>query len=139
MSWSRASRAAVRRFVCCGRRSTATWTITAASCCRARSSPVGGAAREASPTRARAATTAASPPSAASRWRPCASVSLDARIDKLTGIIAKVDAALADGAFQKDAAKASELARMRAEAAAALAGAEEEWLTVGAELEEAQA
>jgi ATP-binding cassette, subfamily F, member 3 len=64
---------------------------------------------------------------------------LDARIEKLTGVIAKVDAALADGAFQKDAAKASELARMRAEAAAALASAEEEWLSVGAELEEAQA
>jgi ATP-binding cassette subfamily F protein 3 len=64
---------------------------------------------------------------------------LEARIEKLTGVIAKVDAALADGAFQKDAAKAAELARMRAEAAEALAAAEEEWLTVGSELEEAQA
>jgi ATP-binding cassette subfamily F protein 3 len=63
---------------------------------------------------------------------------LEARIEKLTGVIAKVDAALADGAFQKDAAKAAELARMRSEAALALAAAEEEWLTVGSELEEAQ-
>jgi ATP-binding cassette subfamily F protein 3 len=64
---------------------------------------------------------------------------LEGRIEKLTGVIAKVDAALAEGAFQKDAAKAAELARMRAEAAEALAAAEEEWLTVGSELEGAQA
>jgi ATP-binding cassette subfamily F protein 3 len=64
---------------------------------------------------------------------------LEGRIEKLTAVIAKVDAALADGAYQKDAAKASELARMRAEAAEALAAAEEEWLSVGAKLEEAQA
>jgi ATP-binding cassette subfamily F protein 3 len=64
---------------------------------------------------------------------------LEARIEKLSGVIAKVDAALADGAFQKDAVKASELARMRAEAAEALVATEEKWLTVGSELEEAQA
>jgi ATP-binding cassette subfamily F protein 3 len=64
---------------------------------------------------------------------------LEARIDKLSGVIAKVDAALAGGAFAKDAAKAGELARMRAEAAAALAAAEDEWLALGAELQAAQA
>ena len=64
---------------------------------------------------------------------------LEARMRSSPAIIAKVDAALADGAFRRAPAKASELARMRAEAAEALAGAEEEWLTVGAELEEAQA
>ena len=43
---------------------------------------------------------------------------LEARIERLTGVIAKVDAALADGAAYRDnPAKAGELARMRAEAA----------------------
>jgi ATP-binding cassette subfamily F protein 3 len=51
-------------------------------------------------------------------------------------VIAKVDAALADGtAFQKDPAKATELSRMRAEAAETLAGVEEEWLTLSGEIE----
>ena len=46
-------------------------------------------------------------------------------------MIPVVDAALADGtAFQKDPAKASELARRRAEAAEALGQAEEEWLAL---------
>ncbi|WP_349370865.1 ABC-F family ATP-binding cassette domain-containing protein [Salinarimonas sp.] len=63
---------------------------------------------------------------------------LEARIEKMTGLIEKIDAALADGtAFQKDAAKASDLARKRAEAAHALAAAEEEWLAVSGELEAA--
>ena len=99
------------------------------------------APRAASPTRARASDERRA---AAERRVALAPLrkrleALEARMEKLTGVIAKVDAALADGAFQKDPAKASELARMRAEAAEALAGAEEEWLTVGAELEEAQA
>ncbi|MCB5176092.1 ABC-F family ATP-binding cassette domain-containing protein [Microvirga lenta] len=65
---------------------------------------------------------------------------LEARMSKLSDVIAKVDAALADGsAFQKDPAKASELAKMRAEAAQTLASVEEEWLTVSSEIEEASA
>lgn len=63
---------------------------------------------------------------------------LDERIAKLGEIIAKIDAALADGsAFRTDQAKAADLARKRAEAADALAKAEEDWLAVSAELEEA--
>jgi ATP-binding cassette subfamily F protein 3 len=57
-------------------------------------------------------------------------------MSKLSEVIAKVDAALADGtAFQKDPAKATELSRMRAEAAETLAGVEEEWLTLSGEIE----
>lgn len=63
---------------------------------------------------------------------------IDARISRLSGVIAKVDEALADGtAFQKDPAKAAELSKMRAEAAEALSAAEDEWLALSAELEEA--
>jgi ATP-binding cassette subfamily F protein 3 len=63
---------------------------------------------------------------------------IEARVDKLSGVIAKVDAALADGtAFQTDAGKATELSRRRAEAAAALSAAEEEWLALSAEMEAA--
>ncbi len=61
---------------------------------------------------------------------------IEARMGKLSGAIEKIDAALADGtAFLKDAAKAGDLARMRAEAAEALAKAEEEWLEVSGEIE----
>ncbi|KTS50397.1 glycosyl transferase family 1 [Methylobacterium indicum] len=61
---------------------------------------------------------------------------VEARMAKLSAAIAKIDTALADGtAFRTDAAKAGELARMRAEAAAALGSAEEEWLAVSGELE----
>ncbi len=63
---------------------------------------------------------------------------IEARMTKLSGAIEKIDAALADGtAFLKDAAKAGDLARMRAEAAEALAKAEEEWLEVSGEIEAA--
>ncbi|MGJ3264832.1 MAG: ABC-F family ATP-binding cassette domain-containing protein [Salinarimonas sp.] len=63
---------------------------------------------------------------------------LEGRIEKLTELIARIDAALADGtAFQKDPAKAADLSRKRAEAAEALARVEEEWLTVSGELEAA--
>jgi ATP-binding cassette subfamily F protein 3 len=61
---------------------------------------------------------------------------LEARMEKLTTVIAKVDAALADPAtFQTNPAKAAELAKMRAEAAEALAQTEEEWLAVMGEME----
>ena len=59
---------------------------------------------------------------------------------RLADVIAKVDAALADGtAFLKDPAKAGELARRRAEAADALAAVEEEWLLLSGEIEAASA
>ena len=65
---------------------------------------------------------------------------LESRMAKLTDVIGKVDAALADGtAFQKDPGKATELSKMRAEAAATLASVEEEWLTLSSEIEEASA
>ncbi|MBZ6077961.1 ABC-F family ATP-binding cassette domain-containing protein [Microvirga puerhi] len=65
---------------------------------------------------------------------------LEARMAKLTDVIGKVDAALADGtAFQKDAAKATELSKMRAEAAETLIAVEEEWLSVSGEIEAATA
>ncbi len=57
---------------------------------------------------------------------------------KLGAVIEKVDAALADGsAFLKDPAKATELSKMRAEAAATLESAEEEWLAISGEIEAA--
>ena len=63
---------------------------------------------------------------------------LEARMAKLTDVIAKVDAALADGtAFLKDPAKATELSKMRAEAADTLASVEEEWLSISGEIEAA--
>jgi ATP-binding cassette subfamily F protein 3 len=65
---------------------------------------------------------------------------LEARMAKLSEVIGKVDAALADGtAFQKDPAKATELSKMRAEAASTLSSVEEEWLMVSSEIEEAGA
>jgi len=64
----------------------------------------------------------------------------EARMTRLADVIAKVDAALADGtAFLKDPAKAGELARRRAEAADALAAVEEEWLLLSGEIEAASA
>ncbi|HKH32829.1 MAG TPA: ABC-F family ATP-binding cassette domain-containing protein [Beijerinckiaceae bacterium] len=61
---------------------------------------------------------------------------VEARIERLSGAIAKIDAALADGsAFRADPAKAGDLARKRAEAAEALASAEEEWFELSGELE----
>jgi ATP-binding cassette subfamily F protein 3 len=63
---------------------------------------------------------------------------VEARIARLSGAIAKIDAALADGsAFRTDPAKAGDIARKRAEAAEALASAEEEWLALSGELESA--
>ncbi|GLS43581.1 ABC-F family ATP-binding cassette domain-containing protein [Methylobacterium brachythecii] len=64
----------------------------------------------------------------------------EARMEKLSAAIAKIDAALGDGtAFLKDAAKAGELAKMRSDAATALARAEEEWLELSGEIEGASA
>jgi ATP-binding cassette subfamily F protein 3 len=63
---------------------------------------------------------------------------IEARMAKLTAAIQKIDAALEDGtAFRENATKAGEIAKMRADAASALATAEEEWLTVSAEIEAA--
>lgn len=63
---------------------------------------------------------------------------VEARMKKLGDVIVKVDTALADGtAFLKDATKASELSRMRADAADALARAEEEWLEISGKIESA--
>ncbi|MEN5081592.1 ABC-F family ATP-binding cassette domain-containing protein [Bosea sp. TWI1241] len=59
----------------------------------------------------------------------------EARIAKLEGLIGKVDAALANGAFAREPDKALLLSRQRAELAGALTAAEEEWLALGAELE----
>jgi ATP-binding cassette subfamily F protein 3 len=65
--------------------------------------------------------------------------SLEIRIDKLGTAIKKIDSALSGGrAYEENAAKASELARMRAEAAVALESAEEEWLEVSGALEAAE-
>jgi ATP-binding cassette subfamily F protein 3 len=65
---------------------------------------------------------------------------LEIRIDKLGTAITKIDTALAGGrAYEADSAKARELARMRGEAAAALAAAEDEWLSVSGEIEAASA
>jgi ATP-binding cassette subfamily F protein 3 len=60
----------------------------------------------------------------------------EAAIDRLTRELAALDAQLADGGlFARDAEKAAALAKARADAAVALAAAEEEWLTASAALE----
>ena len=65
---------------------------------------------------------------------------LEIRMDKLGTAISKIDEAMAGGrAYREDAAKAGELARMRGEAAGALAKAEEEWLELSGEIEAASA
>jgi len=61
----------------------------------------------------------------------------EARIAKLTGLIEKVDAALANGAFAREPDKALQLSRQRGELTDALAAAEEDWLTLSEELESA--
>ncbi|WP_375458739.1 ABC-F family ATP-binding cassette domain-containing protein [uncultured Enterovirga sp.] len=63
---------------------------------------------------------------------------LEIRIDKLGTAIKKIDTAMAGGrAYAEDPAKARDIARMRGEAAAALASAEDEWLTLSGEIEAA--
>jgi ATP-binding cassette subfamily F protein 3 len=61
-------------------------------------------------------------------------------IDKLSKTIERLDGELADGTlFTRDPGKAAALAKQRADAAASLASAEEEWLSASAEYEEANA
>jgi ATP-binding cassette subfamily F protein 3 len=65
---------------------------------------------------------------------------IEARMAKLTAAIQKIDSALEDGtAFRENAAKAGEISKMRADAASALATAEEEWLELSGEIEAALA
>ncbi|GAU84925.1 ABC-F family ATP-binding cassette domain-containing protein [Bosea sp. BIWAKO-01] len=62
----------------------------------------------------------------------------EARIAKLTGLIEKVDGVLGNGAaFARDPEKALLLSRQRAELSEALTAAEEEWLGLSEELENA--
>jgi ATP-binding cassette subfamily F protein 3 len=64
----------------------------------------------------------------------------EAAVKRLTEEIARIDAALAQpGLFARDPAKAATLAKARADAAAALARAEDDWLTASAEYEAASA
>ena len=59
------------------------------------------------------------------------------RMQKITDLIARVDAVLADPeTFKKAPEKAATLSRQQAELHANLAAAEEEWLTLTAQLEE---
>jgi ATP-binding cassette subfamily F protein 3 len=61
-------------------------------------------------------------------------------VQRLSDEIVKIDAALAaPGLFARDPAKAAALSKSRAEAADALAGAENDWLAASAELEAAMA
>jgi len=60
-------------------------------------------------------------------------------VARLTADIAAIDAQLADGLFARDPAKATALSKARADAADALAKAEEDWLTASAAYEEAMA
>jgi ATP-binding cassette subfamily F protein 3 len=63
----------------------------------------------------------------------------EAAIEKLTIEIARLDVALADGLFERDPGKAATVAKARADAAAQLAGMEEDWLAASAEYEQAMA
>ena len=61
---------------------------------------------------------------------------LDERIKKLSGLIARVDAALTDpNAYSRDKNKAGQLAQQRKELARALETAEDEWLALTTQLE----
>jgi ATP-binding cassette subfamily F protein 3 len=61
---------------------------------------------------------------------------VEARMEKLNDLAARIDEALAKPeTFQKDQAKAAQLSAQRAELADALSKAEEEWLTLSGELE----
>ena len=61
---------------------------------------------------------------------------LEARMEKYQTLLEKIDTALAaPDAFQRDPAKAGDLARQRGELANALAAAEEEWLALSEEYE----
>lgn len=61
---------------------------------------------------------------------------LEQRIEKFNQLLQRIDAALAaPDAFQKDATKAGELARQRAELEGAIAKAEDEWLELNEKLQ----
>ncbi|MGL4323231.1 MAG: ABC-F family ATP-binding cassette domain-containing protein [Beijerinckiaceae bacterium] len=63
---------------------------------------------------------------------------LEARIEKFTALIARIDEALAvPDSFAKQPGKAVEIAKQRAELTAALAATEEEWLSISSEIEAA--
>ena len=65
---------------------------------------------------------------------------IEKELSDLTGRIATLDAALADGGlYEREPAKAARLAKERAEAAAALAAAEEQWLALSGDYERAVA
>ena len=65
---------------------------------------------------------------------------LEKQLGRLTQEIARLDSALAEpGLFARDPAKAASFAKLRAEHAAALARAEEEWLEASAAVEAAMA
>jgi ATP-binding cassette subfamily F protein 3 len=65
---------------------------------------------------------------------------LEARMGKLSDLLARVDTALADpDVFKKDPARAAQLSGQRAELERGLMAAEEEWLEVSAEVEAATA
>jgi ATP-binding cassette subfamily F protein 3 len=62
----------------------------------------------------------------------------EAEIERITAIIAKVDAALAlPDIFTRDPKQAAQLSKARAAAASALARAEEKWLEASSEVDEA--
>jgi ATP-binding cassette subfamily F protein 3 len=62
----------------------------------------------------------------------------EAEIARITGIIAKIDTALAlPDLFKRDPKQASQLTKARAGAASALSRAEEEWLAASSQYDEA--
>jgi ATP-binding cassette subfamily F protein 3 len=85
------------------------------------------------------------PESASARARPDTKVPLKKRIGgqeekmaKFADLIARIDKALSDTAlFQREPAKAATLSRQRRELEKALVAAEDEWLTLTAQAEDA--
>jgi len=62
----------------------------------------------------------------------------EAEIDRINGIIAKIDTALAlPDLFKRDPKQAAQLTKARASAASALLRAEEEWLVASSQVDEA--
>ena len=91
--------------------------------------------------RAITAITAATSPRATSRKRPPLKQRIsdaEAEIARISGIIAKIDTALAlPDLFRRDPKQAAQLSKARAGAASALQRAEEEWLEANSEYDEA--